>query len=563
MKKRKWKICGIIGMVLALTLSNTAIAQEVILTPGTDSGKEVVLGTEAETEKQQDNGLEALLFTMTSKKTETMGVHTSSTTAGLTTGAAAVGKEKTVVQVTEEDLESLKEKKELPETTVIVFQKKADDAEDETLPESETGHAPKEFAMDEETESSTTQTEKKVETETTVQKQAKTAEMVQEELPKIELTQDQITQVETIARMMQRTIVVTNGCTLEDELMFQNVTQVNAVLSLNEKDGEALTKALEKLDVSVSIKDYQKKMQAAKEQKSTEQTSTNKTGKSTGSESSTTQSTLAPRSTVSPGGLSLSGSAPQTNKQTNGQTNKQTNGQSGSEEESQSNTTSLNQTVGTKDVTFTLVPDELLEGEDVLSATYEIKCEKEITECQVTITFDKDKMSLESASYSDALEDLYDKNSDYIKEPDANGTDAKEGRVVFSFKSDTPTKFDGGLVDVWFKLKEAVKKGDTHSLKLTVDTLKNGSSDVTYTIKETKQFTAVGVDDEDGDEDESQSQSQSQSNSNTNSTSDNNNKTNTAAKTGDETNLAMWFAVMAAAIAAGAYGVYGKKRKRI
>ena len=62
--------------------------------------------------------------------------------------------------------------------------------------------------------------------------------------------------------MMQRTIVVTNGCVLEDELMFQNLTQVNAVLSLNEKDQEALTKALEKLDVAVSIKDYQKKMQA-------------------------------------------------------------------------------------------------------------------------------------------------------------------------------------------------------------------------------------------------------------------------------------------------------------
>ena len=86
-------------MVLALTLSNTAFAQEVILTPGTESGKEVVLDTEAE--QQQDNGLEALLFTLTSKKTETAGVHTNGTTSGLTTGKAAVGKEKTVAQVTE------------------------------------------------------------------------------------------------------------------------------------------------------------------------------------------------------------------------------------------------------------------------------------------------------------------------------------------------------------------------------------------------------------------------------------------------------------------------------
>ena len=94
-----------------------------------------------------------------------------------------------------------------------------------------------------------------------------------------------------------------------------------------------------------------------------------------------------------------------------------------------------------------------------------------------------------NAEDSDALEGMTIK---VIKPTDSAGT---EGKIVIEFSSTTPKKLKGTLVDLWFNLTGNATTGQQFNISMTVDELRNGSTNLTSEVE-----TASMVAQPDGEE---------------------------------------------------------------
>ena len=199
-------------------------------------------------------------------------------------------------------------------------------------------------------------------------------------------------------------------------------------------------------------------------------------------------------------------------------------------------------------------------GEESISATYSVSSTKEITYGKVTINYDTNAMKYDdsNAEDSDALEGMPIK---VIKPPDSAGT---EGKIVIEISSTTPKKLKGTLVDLWFNLTGNATTGQQFNISMTVDELRNGSTNLTSEVE-----TASMVAQPDGEEETetetpattstpSTTASTSASSSSTTSGSSSTTTTQNAPKTGDATNIPAMVLLMAVSAA-----VYIKARKRV
>ena len=157
-----------------------------------------------------------------------------------------------------------------------------------------------------------------------------------------------------------------------------------------------------------------------------------------------------------------------------------------------------------------------------------------------------------NAEDSDALEGMTIK---VIKPTDSAGT---EGKIVIEFSSTTPKKLKGTLVDLWFNLTGNATTGQQFNISMTVDELRNGSTNLTSEV-ETASMVAQPDDDEETEtETPSTTASTSASPSTLTSGSSSTTTTQNAPKTGDTTNIPAMVLLMA-----GSAAVYIKARKRV
>ncbi len=517
MMKKRSSMFVAFGMILTLAFSSTVYAGEIALSD-TENQTETVM---TQTEEQETNGLESWMYLL-EEPTVTEEVVIEETKA-----------EHVLVPLAQEELEALEGREATEETeatektaktALIVFQPESFWKEDTQATESEVSETQtvEETVMSEQTEALT---------------ETEISEETQKDLPKITLTKEQKKQIQTLTKQSEETILITNGCVLKDELEFQKEKKIKAVFSLNEKTEQSFKEAMEKLELSKIYKEYQKKIKEAKKTETLAETEkkqeTEPAGKIPGAEDGSMELSLA----------------------RTGQTNAPTGTETGNTEtETSTNTnmnTNTNTSTGAKDVIFTFVPDPVLEEEESVSATYKIKTTKPITNCTVTITFDATKMTLDSADSSDVFED-YDNLT--INEVDPKSTTVQGGKIVFSFSSPTPIQLNGDMLDLWFDLKGSAnpaKKGDTYNFDMTVNTLKNGTTNLTSEVKNAAMVAEEDTEDEEPEETESETTKtteQTQS-SETGSTSSTEAKStpNSAAKTGDNTQVGWWLTLMSAA----------------
>lgn len=250
-----------------------------------------------------------------------------------------------------------------------------------------------------------------------------------------EFCQDMVYRVSAI---VPQTVLIFNQCLLDDELMFTDYEGVKAVTAVDIPVGEDISLQVQNFDLEKEYAAYLEKI-------------------SIGSIARSLHSTGTERQTETP-----VNKAP-------GTTSENMNGTSGNEN-------GMN-TTGEKDVTITLVPDELLEEEEMMTATYDILSNKEVTSGRVTITYDKNIMKYSDSDASDAM-DNFNTN---IKTPEDGSTE--EGTIVMEFSSTTPQKLDGSLIDLYFDLVNVAEVGKEYALNLTVNELKNGSMNLTSEVK--------------------------------------------------------------------------------
>lgn len=530
MKKRMHKLCTILTASALLAMSVTVYAAEGDNTEAgfqpAEEGTVQSADTEQTEEKDpEENGLDSFIY-IREKEDKT-------------TGKAKVKK------VTIEELKEEIDANQVPELAAVVFQFSDEEFETEALTENTT-----EFET--ETQSETTESESETATETETESETdKDSEI--EKYPTVELSDMQKDMVYEVAELVPQTVVIFNQCELENNLVFTDCKEVKAVTVLKADTEKELKKAIQKYDLEKEYADYlelqSEKKSASKGQART--TSTSSSGKSlavpqtstqTESQTSTTPSNRVAGSSSTSGSSSSSGSSAY--------------GSSGSSTSGSSSTSGT--TTGQKDVTFKFEPDEVYSGEESISATYSVSSTKEITYGKVTINYDTNAMKYDdsNAEDSDALEGMTIK---VIKPTDSAGT---EGKIVIEFSSTTPKKLKGTLVDLWFNLTGNATTGQQFNISMTVDELRNGSTNLTSEVE-----TASMVAQPDGEEETetpattstpSTTASTSASSSSTTSGSSSTTTTQNAPKTGDATNIPAMVLLMA-----GSAAVYIKARKRV
>ena len=516
MKKRISKICSILTASALLAVSVTAYAESDDIEAGFQAEEEsdVPMETqefqtetgslESETEqKKGENGLDTFLY-----------VREKENTAG--------DEEKITVRKTtlDELKEEIKEDKK-PELAAVVFQFAQDDTE-----ESETQ----------------VQTETQQETETLTEKTEKETEETKEKYPTVELSDLQKEIVYEVAELAPQTVVLLNQCEVEDSLMFKKYKQVKAVTVVKAAGEKELEKTIEKYDLEKEYTSYLKlqaveKAVSAKSQTRTSALTQTETTKSLSQmpQTQTESQTAASPSNRAAGSSSTSGSD-------------STSSTSGSSTTSGSTSTSGNTsssgitTTGAKDVTITFEPDEVYSGEESVSASYSVSSTKEVTYGKVTVTYDTNIMKFDdvNAEDSDALEGMTVK---VTKPTDSGGTD---GKIVIEFSSTTPKKLEGTLVDLWFNLTSNATTGQQFNISMTVDELRNGSTNLT---SEVKTASMVAQADEDSETETTAQTTASTTASTTAQTTAETSAPQNAPKTGDTTNTPLMALLMAGSAA--------------
>ena len=527
MKKRMHKLCTILTASALLAMSVTVYAAEgdnteagfqpaeegTVQSADTEQTQETA-SEQTEEKDPEENGLDSFIY-IREKEDKT-------------TGKAKVKK------VTIEELKEEIDANQVPELAAVVFQFSDEEFETEALTENTT-----EFET--ETQSETTESESETATETETESETdKDSEI--EKYPTVELSDMQKDMVYEVAELVPQTVVIFNQCELENNLVFTDCKEVKAVTVLKADTEKELKKAIQKYDLEKEYADYlelqSEKKSASKGQART--TSTSSSGKSLAVPQTSTQTERQTSTTPS---NRVAGSS-------------STSGSSSSGSSSTSGTT----TTGQKDVTFKFEPDEVYSGEESISATYSVSSTKEITYGKVTINYDTNAMKYDdsNAEDSDALEGMTIK---VIKPTDSAGT---EGKIVIEFSSTTPKKLKGTLVDLWFNLTGNATTGQQFNISMTVDELRNGSTNLTSEVE-----TASMVAQPDGEEETetetpattstpSTTASTSASSSSTTSGSSSTTTTQNAPKTGDATNIPAMVLLMA-----GSAAVYIKARKRV
>ena len=525
MKKRMHKLCTILTASALLAMSVTVYAAEgdnteagfqpaeegTVQSADTEQTQETA-SEQTEEKDPEENGLDSFVY-IREKEDKT-------------TEKAKVKK------VTIEELKEEIDANQVPELAAVVFQFSDEEFETEALTENTT-----EFET--ETQSETTESESETATETETESETdKDSEI--EKYPTVELSDMQKDMVYEVAELVPQTVVIFNQCELENNLVFTDCKEVKAVTVLKADTEKELKKAIQKYDLEKEYADYlelqSEKKSASKGQART--TSTSSSGKSLAVPQTSTQTES------STSGSSSSGSSGY--------------GSSGSSASGSSSTSGT--TTGQKDVTFKFEPDEVYSGEESISATYSVSSTKEITYGKVTINYDTNAMKYDdsNAEDSDALEGMTIK---VIKPTDSAGT---EGKIVIEFSSTTPKKLKGTLVDLWFNLTGNATTGQQFNISMTVDELRNGSTNLTSEVE-----TASMVAQPDGEEETetetpattstpSTTASTSASSSSTTSGSSSTTTTQNAPKTGDATNIPAMVLLMA-----GSAAVYIKARKRV
>lgn len=334
--------------------------------------------------------------------------------------------------------------------------------------------------------------------------------------------------------MIER-VVIFNGILLQDESLHKEYENVKAVLCWNEKTEEELVSAIEKFDLESEAKSYLNKVKAAAQSEQTEE------------EQSESEEAVQNTET----GLNRSARNAELNginvtNETESETKKETE----SDQESETETT---KTSVMKDVKIELIPDVVEEGDDILTATYDITSSEEISDGKVTITYDKSKMTYNSADASDAIEKMMTK----IADPESG--DTEEGTIVLTFAADEAEKVTGGLIDLYFDLKSNAKQDDTYEIKLEVNEIKNGNKSLTYEVIQDK--IKVGQEEEESSEEETSTTKSTNSNqTSAKSTKTSSSSKTTAAKTGDETKNGLWILLFAGALTI-LISANGKRRK--
>lgn len=539
MKKRMHKLCTILTASALLAMSVTVYAAEgdnteagfqpaeegTVQSADTEQTRETA-SEQTEKKDPEENGLDSFIY-IREKEDKT-------------TEKAKVKK------VTIEELKKEIDANQVPELAAVVFQFSDEEFETEALTENTT-----EFET--ETQSETTESESETATETETESETdKDSEI--EKYPTVELSDMQKDMVYEVAELVPQTVIILNQCELEDHLVFADCKEVKAVTVLKADTEKGLKKAIQQYDLE---KEYANYLQLQSEKKSASKgqartTSTADTSKSLAipqtSAQPESQTSTTPSNRVA-GSSSTSGSS------SSGSSGYGSSGSSASGSSSTSGTTT-----GQKDVTFKFEPDEVYSGEESISATYSVSSTKEITYGKVTINYDTNAMKYDdsNAEDSDALEGMTIK---VIKPTDSAGT---EGKIVIEFSSTTPKKLKGTLVDLWFNLTGNATTGQQFNISMTVDELRNGSTNLTSEVE-----TASMVAQPDGEEEKetetpattstpSTTASTSASSSSTTSGSSSTTTTQNAPKTGDATNIPAMVFLMA-----GSAAVYIKARKRV
>lgn len=549
MKKWGWKKLSAMGMALSLALSSTAFAAGT----ASEGVEQTETGTEAETEKKE-NGLENHIFAVEQDLKEQKFEETESEDP----------ESEKVRKITLEELEEIEKNSvledgsvnEMPQTAVILFQKEGFWNQEE-IPEemTETEGMIEKQSVEMVLETTAQETEAGAKTEKNMESE--------EEYPVVTLSEEQEEMVEKTASLVDETIVVINGGTLEDELMFQEEKNVKAVLFMNEKTEEAFREAIENMEFTQAYADYQKKIEEKAEE--TEKKADKKTVLKVETEKNQVESVL-PGTTLA-----------KANESSSTEPSAQTPSTQGTEKNTEMPGTSRNTTSGTgtgsstqtsqsstaKEIKIDMVPDPLEEGDDVLYALYKITCpdDVKITEASFKLTYDSTKMSYDK-DYSDAGEDIFD---DFTY----TGTD-NVGSVTINVKANSGT--DKGMkdtvLDLGFELKQEAKVGDLYNLKLEVTSMKasgteiSGNSNYKITINEESVKAMAYSDDDEGDgteqmETQPQTQTQTQTETQTQAQTQSLQK---AAKTDDATDAALWIMLLAASAAIFGNAVFRKKK---
>lgn len=539
MKKRMHKLCTILTASALLAMSVTVYAAEgdnteagfqpaeegTVQSADTEQTQETA-SEQTEEKDPEENGLDSFIY-IREKEDKT-------------TEKAKVKK------VTIEELKKEIDANQVPELAAVVFQFSDEEFETEALTENTT-----EFET--ETQSETTESESETATETETESETD-KDLEIEKYPTVELSDMQKDMVYEVAELVPQTVIILNQCELEDHLVFADCKEVKAVTVLKADTEKGLKKAIQQYDLE---KEYANYLQLQSEKKSASKgqartTSTADTSKSLAipqtSAQPESQTSTTPSNRVA-GSSSTSGSS------SSGSSGYGSSGSSASGSSSTSGTTT-----GQKDVTFKFEPDEVYSGEESISATYSVSSTKEITYGKVTINYDTNAMKYDdsNAEDSDALEGMTIK---VIKPTDSAGT---EGKIVIEFSSTTPKKLKGTLVDLWFNLTGNATTGQQFNISMTVDELRNGSTNLTSEVE-----TASMVAQPDGEEEKetetpattstpSTTASTSASSSSTTSGSSSTTTTQNAPKTGDATNIPAMVLLMA-----GSAAVYIKARKRV
>lgn len=545
MKKRMHKLCTILTASALLTMSVTVYAAEgenteagfqpaeegTVQSADTEQAQETA-SEQTEEKDPEENGLDSFIY-IREKEDKT-------------TGKAKVKK------VTIEELKDEIDAEQEPELAAVVFQFADEEFETEALTESTAGS---ETEMQSETagyESETaTDSESESETESETDKNAE-----DEKYQTVELSDMQKEMVYEVAELVPQTVIILNQCELEDQLIFTDCKEVKAVTVLKADTEKKLKKAIQKYDLEKEYANYLE-LQSEKKSASKGQTRTTSTADSSKSLAIPQTSTQTESQTSTTPSNRVAGSSSTSGSSSSGSSTYGSSGSSTSGSSSTSGTT----TTGQKDVTFKFEPDEVYSGEESISATYSVSSTKEITYGKVTITYDKNTMTYDdsNAEDSDALEGMTIK---VTKPTDSAGT---EGKIVIEFSSTTPKKLKGTLVDLWFNLTSNATTGQQFNISMTVDELRNGSTNLTSEVK-TASMVAQPDDDE---ETETETPSTTSTPSTTASTSASSSTTTTsgsssttttqnAPKTGDATNIPAMVLLMA-----GSAAVYIKARKRV
>lgn len=530
MKKRISKICSILTASALLAVSVTAYAESDDIEAGFQAEEEsdVPMETqefqtetgslESETEqKKEENGLDTFLYVREKENT------------------AGDEEEKiTVRKVTLDELkEEIKEDKK-PELAAVVFQFAQDDTEEsETQAQTET---------QQETETQTEKTEKETE-------ETKETKETKEKYPTVELSDLQKEIVYEVAELAPQTVVLLNQCEVEDSLMFKKYKQVKAVTVVKAAGEKELEKTIEKYDLEKEYTSYLKlqAVEKAVSAKSQARTSALTQTETTKSLSQMPQMQTESQTTASPSNRAAGSSSGSTSGSSS---------TSGSASTSESTAASGTTTTGAKDVTITFEPDDVYSGEESVSASYSVSSTKEVTYGKVTVTYDTNIMKFDdvNAEDSDALEGMTVK---VTKPTDSGGT---EGKIVIEFSSTTPKKLEGTLVDLWFNLTSNATTGQQFNISMTVDELRNGSTNLT---SEVKTASMVAQADEDS---ETETTAQTTPSTTASTTAQTTATTETSApqnapKTGDTANAPMMALMMTGS--AAVYFAMKKKRKRV